>query len=97
MGVKNIIGELQVNGSPVITEDTMPEASGFSGSYNDLTNVPEEFTPSSHTHIVDDVSGLQDALDEKATKAELAETQNSLLTSLEAIEAKLDELAGGDA
>lgn len=29
---------------------------GFSGSYNDLTDVPTEFTPSSHTHNASDIT-----------------------------------------
>lgn len=44
MGVKNIIGELQVNGSPVVTEESIKDldigTSDFSGSYKDLTDVP---------------------------------------------------------
>ena len=39
MGTKNIIGELTINGSKVITESTLP-ADNFSGSYNDLTDKP---------------------------------------------------------
>lgn len=31
MGTKNIIGELQVNGSPVVTEDTVEEKAGLAG------------------------------------------------------------------
>lgn len=54
MGIKNIIGELQVNGSPVVTEESIKDldigSSGFSGSYNDLTDVPEAFTPAEHDH-----------------------------------------------
>lgn len=37
----------------------------FSGSYGDLTGVPATFPPSSHSHIIADVTGLQAALDGK--------------------------------
>lgn len=49
--------------------------SGFSGSYNDLTDVPATFTPSPHSHSkadiqdfdhghdIDEIYGLEDALD----------------------------------
>lgn len=38
----------------------------FSGDYNDLTNVPSQFTPSGHTHEVSDINGLGDQLSAKA-------------------------------
>jgi len=38
----------------------------FSGSYADLSNVPSEFTPSSHTHAISDVTNLQTSLDDKS-------------------------------
>ena len=31
----------------------------FTGSYNDLVDVPIEFTPSPHTHVVDDIEDLE--------------------------------------
>ena len=40
-------------------------ADAFSGDYNDLQNVPEEFKPEHHTHPIEDVDGLQDKLDGK--------------------------------
>jgi hypothetical protein len=33
-----------------------------SGNYNDLTNKPTNFAPSTHTHLMDDVTGLSTAL-----------------------------------
>lgn len=43
---------------------------GFSGSYNDLSDVPTTFTPSAHTHPISDVTGLQTALDNKVDDSE---------------------------
>ena len=37
-----------------------------SGSYNDLSNVPSTFAPSSHTHAQSEISGLSTALSGKA-------------------------------
>jgi len=34
-------------------------------SYNDLVNIPSSFAPSTHTHVINDVDGLQSALDGK--------------------------------
>ena len=37
----------------------------FDGTYASLTGKPTTFTPSAHTHVIGDVSGLQNALDGK--------------------------------
>ena len=34
-------------------------------SYNDLTDVPTEFNPSSHTHVISDITGLENELSGK--------------------------------
>lgn len=44
----------------------------FSGSYADLTNVPSTFAPSTHSHAISDVSGLQTALDGKQASGSYA-------------------------
>ena len=41
-------------------------ATAFDGKYTSLTEVPSEFTPAAHTHVIADVTDLQDALDAKA-------------------------------
>lgn len=41
------------------------EKSEFSGSYNDLTGIPQTFAPSTHIHNVSDVTNLQENLDSK--------------------------------
>lgn len=41
-------------------------ATAFDGKYTSLTEVPSQFTPAAHTHVIADVTGLQDALDAKA-------------------------------
>ena len=47
------VGEFTANQSGA-TNVTLPK--GFSGSYNDLTDVPTEFKPSSHTHSYNDLT-----------------------------------------
>lgn len=42
----------------------------FSGSYNDLSDVPSTFTPSAHTHSISDVTWLSTALDNKVDDSE---------------------------
>ena len=41
-------------------------ATAFDGKYTSLTEVPSQFTPAAHTHVIADVTGLQGALDAKA-------------------------------
>ena len=41
-------------------------ATAFDGKYTSLTEVPAQFTPAAHTHVIADVTGLQGALDAKA-------------------------------
>lgn len=38
----------------------------FDGAYSSLTGIPSSFTPSSHTHVISDVTGLQTALNNAA-------------------------------
>lgn len=38
----------------------------FSGAYSDLSGKPTTFPPSTHSHVISDIIGLQDALDSKA-------------------------------
>ena len=42
------------------------------GTYSSLTGIPSTFAPSSHTHAISDVSGLQTALDSKQTSGTYA-------------------------
>jgi len=43
----------------------------FDGTWNSLTGKPTSFTPSAHTHVIADTTGLQAALDAKASTAAL--------------------------
>lgn len=50
-------------------------ATAFDGKYTSLTEVPSEFTPKAHTHVIADVNGLQTALDGKVDDAEIADME----------------------
>ena len=63
------------------TEDgrqTLPERlaliSGANPSWGDVTGKPESFPPAEHSHTVEDVTGLQDALDGKQPSGNYATT-----------------------
>ena len=58
-----------LSGKPVLFSGNYTDLAGkptlFDGTYASLTGKPTTFTPSSHTHAVSDVTGLQTALDSK--------------------------------
>lgn len=39
--------------------------STFTGSYNDLSNIPETFTPSAHSHATSEITGLEELISTK--------------------------------
>ena len=59
-------------------EDIKDTPELFSGSYNDLDDVPSEFPPSSHSHSISDVTDLQTGLDGKLN---LDQTSKQTLTT----------------
>lgn len=50
-------------------KNTWNNKSDFSGSYIDLTDIPNEFNPSAHNHPISEVTNLQTALDGKANSS----------------------------
>lgn len=48
-----------------------------SGSYDDLTDKPDEFKPESHEHDIDDIKDLKDDLDEREKKDNLSSVATS--------------------
>lgn len=53
-------GDAEILNKPTLSDVAL------SGDYNDLTNIPSEFTPASHTHPISQVTNLQTTLDNKA-------------------------------
>jgi hypothetical protein len=75
------------NGTAWVPQD----ASGGVTSYLDLTNVPSTFPPSTHTHVVSDVTGLQTALDGKQSAGSYAAaTHTHTISDVTGLETALD-------
>ena len=53
-------GDAEILNKPTLSDVAL------SGDYNDLTNIPSEFPPASHTHPISQVTNLQTTLDNKA-------------------------------
>lgn len=58
----------------------------------DVTGKPSTFPPSSHTHTIANVTGLQAALDGKLTASKAASQANSTATDVEGLKADLNAL-----
>lgn len=71
-------GVLNVVGDGEIQKDGVPVDIGGGGSdvtWDTLPGKPSTFPPSSHTHSITDVSGLQSALDEKLESVSWGDVQ----------------------
>jgi hypothetical protein len=64
------------NGTAWVPQNSSGGTGGVS-SYNDLTDVPTEFTPSAHTHEIADTTGLQAALDSKQAAGSYADASHT--------------------
>ena len=75
-----------------------PNATAFSGSYDDLSNKPATFPPSSHMHVITDVTNLDTSLAAKASRSSfsalsnvpahaISEATNNLTTNYSAVTA----------
>lgn len=56
-----------------LLNDKLDVEDAFSGSYNDLTNVPSTFTPSNHNHSISDINNLQSSLNSKLETTDVGE------------------------
>lgn len=56
-------------------------ATAFDGKYTSLTEVPSQFTPAAHTHVMADITDLQDALDAKADASAIPTIPGNATTS----------------
>src|SRR5690606_18135465 len=54
---------------------------GYTGNYDDLVNIPTEFTPSAHIHEIADVVGLEQIIENKADLDEWGKVLASQLPS----------------
>lgn len=56
-------------------------ATAFDGKYTSLTEIPSQFTPAAHTHVMADVTDLQGALDAKANTSAIPTIPGNATTS----------------
>lgn len=69
-------------------------AVALSGDYADLTGIPATFAPSSHTHVIADVTGLQAALDGKQAAGSYANaTHTHVISDVTGLQTALDSAA----
>lgn len=54
----------EVPGGNVNIDDLSLATVAYSGDYSDLSNIPNEFTPTAHTHMSNDILDLTDDIDE---------------------------------
>lgn len=62
-------------------------------AWSDIQNKPSTFTPSTHTHTIANVTGLQDALDSKQASGEYAPANHAHATGIELLDPETAELA----
>ena len=70
-----------------------PAPSGGPVEWSAITGKPSTFTPATHTHAIADVTGLQTALDAKATPADVTAAVSSVIDAAPAALDTLNELA----
>ncbi|HKM45540.1 MAG TPA: hypothetical protein VJY12_08805, partial [Dysgonamonadaceae bacterium] len=58
--------------------DTVYKPIGYVPSWSEITGKPSTFTPSAHTHTIANVTGLQGALDSKATPSDISTAIDNL-------------------
>lgn len=63
-------------------------------AYSELTGVPTEFPPKTHTHGITQVTGLQSALDAKTNDATLQTDLTAIRNSVDAVSKKVDGIDG---
>lgn len=59
------LGLSDIEGLEDALDDKLDAEDAFSGSYEDLEDIPEVFAPDDHSHAIEDVTDLQTALDGK--------------------------------
>lgn len=67
-------------------------------NWDDIQDKPTSFPPSSHTHSISDVSGLQNALDGKANTSHTHNISDisGLQAALDNLQAQIDDLKNGN-
>jgi len=59
----------------------LDSGAGTTVAWGDITGIPSTFTPSAHTHVISDVTGLQAALDSKAVAGAIGSSGITMSTA----------------
>lgn len=90
-------GLSQILNKPVLFSGSYADLSNkpllFDGSYASLTSKPTTFTPSAHTHVIGDISGLQGALEGKISSG--ANIPYATITGAPVVPTNTNQLTNG--
>lgn len=90
-------GLSQILNKPVLFSGSYTDLSNkpvlFDGTYASLTGKPTTFTPSAHTHVIGDISGLQSALDGKISSG--ANIPYTTITGAPVVPTNTNQLTNG--
>lgn len=99
IGLETDTGKIKV-GNGVAAWSALPYSGGGPVEWSAITGKPSTFAPATHTHVIADVTGLQAALDGKATPADVTSAVAGVIDAAPAALNTLNELAaalGNDA
>lgn len=92
-----VSGVSQILNKPVLFSGSYTDLTNkpllFDGTYASLTGKPTTFTPSAHTHVVGDISGLQGALDGKISSG--ANIPYATITGAPVVPTNTNQLTNG--
>lgn len=77
--------ELTFAPEPVVIYGVPSGGGGGSTAWADITGKPTTFTPSAHTQAISTITGLEDALEDKANVVDVVDLANNMQTSLTAV------------
>ena len=92
IGLETDSGKIKV-GNGTTAWSSLPYSGGGPVEWSAITGKPSTFTPATHTHAIADVTGLQTALDAKATPADVTAAVSSVIDAAPAALDTLNELA----
>lgn len=92
IGLETDSGKIKV-GNGTTAWASLPYSGGGPVEWSAIAGKPSTFTPATHTHAIADVTGLQTALDAKATPADVTAAVSSVIDAAPAALDTLNELA----
>lgn len=92
IGLETDSGKIKV-GNGTTAWSALPYSGGGAVDWATITGKPSTFAPATHSHAIADVTGLQTALDAKATPADVTAAVSSVIDAAPAALDTLNELA----